>query len=238
METKLIAAELATAAGVKTVITLGSQPSRISAIISAYSSSPFTAETAPVVLASPDISERHVPPHTIFLPLPLPLPSRRFWILHALTPRGSVFIDEGAFKGIGNGGRLLPAGVVKVEGTWAAGQAVRVVVIKGLKGKKRTEGSWSESEDGGTGTNTPALEASEPDLTSLAIDVEEETVVGDHLDSDEKCLEVGRGLANYNSVDVDRLKGRKSSEIEKLLGYIESEHVVESITIFGRGRGK
>lgn len=59
-------------------------------------------------------------------------------------------------------------------------------------------------------------------------------------------VEVAKGLAQYNSVEIDRMKGRKrwaiidvflcicwwafSSEIEKLIGYVESEHVVDSIT--------
>lgn len=61
-------------------------------------------------------------------------------------------------------------------------------------------------------------------------------------------VEIGKGLAQYNSVEIDRLKGMKrcvfspgsdlpadlsrSSHIEKVLGYCESEHVVDSILIW------
>jgi len=43
--------------------------------------------------------------------------------------------------------------------------------------------------------------------------------------------EVGRGLANYNSEQIKRVKGMKSSYIAEALGYADSEYVVENITI-------
>lgn len=43
--------------------------------------------------------------------------------------------------------------------------------------------------------------------------------------------EVGRGLANYNSEQIRRVKGLKSSYIAETLGYADSEYVVENITI-------
>lgn len=43
--------------------------------------------------------------------------------------------------------------------------------------------------------------------------------------------EVGRGLANYNSAQIEKVKGLKSSYIAQLLGYADSEYVVENITI-------
>ncbi|KAG8756884.1 hypothetical protein FRC14_002568 [Serendipita sp. 396] len=44
-------------------------------------------------------------------------------------------------------------------------------------------------------------------------------------------VEVGRGLANYNSVEIAKVKGLKSSNIAQVLGYSDSEYVVENITI-------
>ena len=38
--------------------------------------------------------------------------------------------------------------------------------------------------------------------------------------------EVARGLANYSSTEIDRIKGCRSSEIEERLGYIEADCVV------------
>ena len=38
--------------------------------------------------------------------------------------------------------------------------------------------------------------------------------------------EFARGLANYSAEEVERIKGRKSSEIEGILGYKHSDEVV------------
>lgn len=57
--------------------------------------------------------------------------SRKWWITHGLHVAGTVVIDEGAYRAVGkreSGGRLLPAGVVRVEGPFASHQGVRIVV--------------------------------------------------------------------------------------------------------------
>ncbi|QRW15363.1 amino acid kinase family [Ceratobasidium sp. AG-Ba] len=46
-----------------------------------------------------------------------------------------------------------------------------------------------------------------------------------------ETIEVGRGLANYNSAEITKIMGQKSSQIVNLLGYADSEYVVENITI-------
>ncbi|KAJ2922522.1 hypothetical protein H1R20_g14560, partial [Candolleomyces eurysporus] len=60
-------------------------------------------------------------------------------------------------------------------------------------------------------------------------DVETETVTGEY--DDEDVIEVGRGLANYNYQQISKVKGMNSSQLRKILGYADSEHVVENITI-------
>lgn len=375
METKLIAAELATAAGCATVITLGSMPTRILTIVQNHSArtappSPMLGATAslsatgqatPVGAAAPrepspsalpgvefaaprpsssTIDETH-PPYTLFTPKISPLSSRRFWILHGLTPRGTVFVDEGAYRaltrgerdggGSGNGGRLLAAGVIRVEGAFAAGQAVRVCVLR-----RKARGAAAAST-----TTTPATAAAGRDRTrsrgrsddprtsaalgrtthgfSSASDAKPRTLSRasspDHFadrqwsrerrrndadadDNDERdeqrrftedmealqleesgegaggvaasvqtdedeVIEFGRGLSNYNSVEIDRVKGHRrcarcltcsfekgafrfadalaqtpSSDIEKIIGYVEAEHVVESIVELRAATGK
>lgn len=57
------------------------------------------------------------------------------------------------------------------------------------------------------------------------------TTVQSSVDDEWEEVEVGKGLAQYNSVEIDRIKGMKSSHIEQVLGYSESEHVVESIAL-------
>lgn len=241
METKLIAAELATAAGCATVITMGSFPARIVSIVQAHQSrtappSPQLPSTAtlpstssadpgtatPVERDPPSVSHRPgvefalpsstVPPHTLFTAKPSPLSSRRFWILHGLTPRGTVFVDEGAYRAIahgerdagsgGNGGRLLAAGVLRVEGTFAAGQAVRVCVIRGRTGnserRKARAASPREGEEAEEEALTQGIEKLDVGAAAQKEGNEEEK---------EEILEFGRGLTNYNSIEIDRVKG-------------------------------
>lgn len=69
------------------------------------------------------------------------LGARKLWIAFALPATGRVVVDEGAVRALQAGGRsLLAAGVVAVEGSFEAGDAVEVVdrrgsvVAKGLPG--------------------------------------------------------------------------------------------------------
>ncbi|MBT5072954.1 MAG: glutamate 5-kinase [Kordiimonadaceae bacterium] len=55
-----------------------------------------------------------------------PLASKKKWIAGALSPVGTIVIDEGAAKALRNGKSLLPAGVVKVEGDFKRGDTVKV----------------------------------------------------------------------------------------------------------------
>lgn len=304
METKLIAAELATAAGCSTVITLGSDPSRILPIVTANPSAAVrTAEEVAKEGVEFAASTSALPAHTLFTPQPRSLSSRRFWILHGLTPRGTVYVDEGAYhaitshssasgsrstgtaesqstngsrrNGSGNGGRLLPAGVVHVEGNFAAGQAVRVCVILGRqsqsarqrkprnqatarvvaesvpsslglqesadeesdwsvhRGHKREESADDDDDDDqelerSTSSLPPSVSTASvtaTTTTTAAAAAKRELVLKPH----ERVVEFGRGLTNYNSAEIERVKGLPSREIERVLGYVEAEHVVESV---------
>ncbi|KAG8753040.1 hypothetical protein FRC12_011687 [Ceratobasidium sp. 428] len=51
------------------------------------------------------------------------------------------------------------------------------------------------------------------------------------VDDEWEVVEVGRGLANYNSAEITKIMGQKSSQIVNLLGYADSEYVVENVTI-------
>jgi glutamate 5-kinase len=75
MVTKLVAADLATAAGVTTVITRGATPESILPIIEAQD-----IQTAPC--------------HTRFLAKTQPLVDRMWWILHGLHTAGTLVVDE------------------------------------------------------------------------------------------------------------------------------------------------
>ncbi|MEN9248429.1 MAG: glutamate 5-kinase [Gloeomargarita sp. GMQP_bins_120] len=104
MVTKIAAARIATAAGVRTVITDGRQPQNL-----------------PKILAGELIG-------THFLPQTPPIRARKRWLAHGLVPVGRLVVDAGAVRAICQQGRsLLPAGVMAVEGDFPAQSAVQVV---------------------------------------------------------------------------------------------------------------
>ncbi|KAL5512020.1 PRO1 [Sanghuangporus vaninii] len=298
METKLIAAEIATAAGVTTVITSSTHPERIFEIIeynkasrispssSSSSSAPSTPREPLSGRSSPSPEQTTPkkqddrdctpsphrspirPPHTIFFPAETPLRDLKSWTAHTLTPAGSVIIDAGAHLVLSrrdSGGRLLPAGVLGIKGSFASGQAVRIVVRKRkpeappVEEKdvttamaKATLASYAHGSPLITEPSTPVLQPAasmSSSITSLdqfsrssaltihphVSDEEQHHEYHDKEDEDTDdgwdVIEVGRGLANYNSAQIRRVKGMKSSNIPHVLGYADSEYVVENITI-------
>ena len=64
---------------------------------------------------------------TLFLPQPGKLRGRKRWIAFFHHPRGTVFVDAGARQAlIENGRSLLPPGVTRCEGDFAAGEIVSI----------------------------------------------------------------------------------------------------------------
>lgn len=224
MSTKITAARLATSAGVTTVITRSNKPGNIAsivrycesirtpssaprtpplrshhptessapagspsnlvktAIINGASSTPTTSQPG---TPQPRLDEPDRPPlHTRFLPDLHPIRDRYFWLLHGLTPHGTVYIDSGAHKALEDKAGLLPVGVVDVDGAFGQQECVRLVVVK------RTCAGSNE------------YEKSEP-----------------------APLEVGRALVNYSAAEIKWIRGVKSTEIEGVLGYADSEYV-------------
>ncbi|KAF8915203.1 Aspartate/glutamate/uridylate kinase [Mucidula mucida] len=232
METKIIAAEIATGAGVTTIVTSSKCPQDIFGIIEYHnsqraSSNPGTpAEPGgPILMPSHHYHERDL----------------KSWTSHTLFPSGSVIIDSES------GGRLLAAGVLGVLGAFASGQAVRIVILKSSENHEEPAGMQSL---GSTRPGTPSILAASSISSSVAsleplsrsdssTDVagkslpslpEGELVSGNIYDESD-VTEVGRGLANYNSAQIMKIKGLNSSYIPQLLGYADSEYVVENITI-------
>ncbi len=261
METKLIAAEIATAAGVTTIITSSRNPALLFAILESngVASGPSSGRVGPR------------PPHTLFAPSATPLRDLKAWTRHTLTPAGAVVIDSGAHSVLSrreSGGRLLAAGVLGVRGAFASGQAVRVLVRKGAAGAARDVEAAREEYVRGLAPTRPSTpratavspqQGAESDGTDGPLPDHGDSVVAadkDVVDSDEgqwEVEEVGRGLANYNSVQIEKVKGLNrfvcpvvcgtlflclqcngfySAHLERLLGYADSEYVVENVTIF------
>jgi glutamate 5-kinase len=101
MMTKISAAQIASGAGVRTVITQGREPQNIEKILQGEAIG------------------------TQFQPQPRPVSARKRWIAHGLVPAGTLVLDEGAVKAIQSAGKsLLAAGIVRLEGEFESQEAV------------------------------------------------------------------------------------------------------------------
>lgn len=140
MTTKLIAAELATNAGVTTIITLSSQPHYILNIVAHIQSQDgltLSIEEQRQIFAN-DVAQGKIPLHTRFLRLPIDTQiksDRRFWLLHGLKTKGALIIDLGCFQALTRKNRagLLPAGILEVVGTFHESECVSIKVIPDRK---------------------------------------------------------------------------------------------------------
>ena len=70
---------------------------------------------------------------TWFLSAANPLQSRKRWIAGTLVPMGRLYIDQGAASALSRGKSLLPAGVRRIEGSFARGDAVSIVSELGVE---------------------------------------------------------------------------------------------------------
>ncbi|KAH8425644.1 glutamate 5-kinase [Aspergillus melleus] len=186
MSTKIVAAKLGTSAGVTTVITRSSKPGNVHEIVKYLQRIQNVSHTQSAAADEEGNTIPAPPLHTRFLPSEDPIQSRSFWLLHGLKPRGTIFIDQGAYIALQNKANLLPAGVSDVDGTFAQQEAVRIVVIQKVS----------------------------PDSLN-----------GDFLHHGQEPKEVGRALVNYSSHEIARIKGHRSTQIQSLLGYADSEYV-------------
>ena len=95
--------------------------------------------------------------------------SFKLWLKHAKPAHGRVAVDEGAARMLReSGSSLLPVGIVAVEGSFDAGDAIEVT-------------------------------------------------------SGEEVI--GKGIANYSSEEVERIKGLKSSQVRELIPHAAEEAV-------------
>ncbi len=101
--TKISAARIAIAAGVRTVITEGKSPRNIEKI-----------------LQGADLG-------TQFEPQLEPTSARKRWIAYGLVPMGKLYLDAGAIAAISQAGKsLLAAGIKTVEGVFDTQEAVQL----------------------------------------------------------------------------------------------------------------
>lgn len=209
MTTKLIAAELATSAGVTTIICKSSVPGNIHAIVkyiqshdsprlgpvddsdskSARGTSAAGLENNETVQQQTlkSLASSNVPLFTRFLPKRHPIRDREFWLLHGLNAHGKLYIDRGAYRAItrSNKAGLFPVGIIALEGVFHTAECVEVYAAQ----RSGEEGKSNE------------------------------------IDTHIEPILIGRALVNYSSTEIERIKGIQSSEIDKILGYADSEYV-------------
>ncbi len=146
MKSKIIAAEMATSANIEVVVAKGDRPGVITAIAAGEKAG------------------------TRFRPLKSSMSSFKLWLKYGRPSSGSIVVDEGAATAIKRRGKsLLPAGVTRVEGHFAAGEAVDVLFRK-----------------------------------------------------DGRRL-IGKGISNFSSDELRRIKGMQSRQVMKLLPHGEEE---------------
>jgi len=137
MRSKVAAAEMAGEAGIPAVICNGTTP-----------------RTLRAAAAGEAVGTR-------FAPQPVRASSFKLWLKYAKPTHGRLAIDAGAARVLReSGSSLLPVGIVAVEGSFGAGDAVEVVTSGEL---------------------------------------------------------IGKGVCNYSSDEVERIKGMKSADVRELM---------------------
>jgi glutamate 5-kinase len=122
MRSKVVAAEMATAAGIPAVICNGLRPGVLGAVLAdgAREGTHFPAQAA-----------RYS--------------SFKLWLRYAKPSHGTIVVDSGAARALRDGGTsLLPVGVVEVRGGFEAGDAVHVTEGASVIGKGITNYSAPE----------------------------------------------------------------------------------------------
>ncbi|KAI1752842.1 glutamate 5-kinase [Xylaria castorea] len=254
MGTKIVAARLATSAGVTTVITRSSSPGNIVKIVrylqatkgiktsasqSSLSEANHTTGESTAVATPAETPSHHTtctaldalaleepPLHTRFLPLSPPIRDRYFWLLHGLAPHGTLYIDAGAHAALSDKAGLLPVGVLDVEGNFAQQEAVRLVVVDRRAAPAAAAAAAAAAVIASADANHSS---SSTPRSSTPVPVSAKW---------EACnpVEVGRALVNYAAPEIVRIKGHRSGKIGELLGYADSEYVAhrENISLFRR----
>ncbi|HLW95441.1 MAG TPA: glutamate 5-kinase [Solirubrobacteraceae bacterium] len=112
MRSKVVAADMATAAGIATVICNGEREGVLAAALAGEARGTF------------------------FAPREQRYSSFKLWLRYAKPSRGTIVVDAGAARALRDGGTsLLPVGVVEVRGAFDSGDAVDVVEGDTLIGK-------------------------------------------------------------------------------------------------------
>lgn len=223
MSTKIVAARLATAAGVTTIITRSSKPGNISAIVK-YAESQKVFRSGPRTPSRSSSSEGiELPAHT----LPTSQSTDSSHLLkkaiingadEASTPRLDVperpplhtrFLPDDhpirdRYFWLLHG--LAPHGTIYIDS--GAHKALEDKAGLLPVGVVDVEGSFSQQE-------------------AVRIVVVKRVARGstEYEKSDPPPIEVGRALVNYSATEIRLIRGLKSTDIHNILGYADSEYV-------------
>lgn len=96
--------------------------------------------------------------HTLFHAEANPVTARKAWIAGHLEPRGTLTVDAGAVRALGQGRSLLPAGVTAVSGRFGRGDAVRVVDEAGAEIARGLVAYDADDADRIRGRNSSTIE--------------------------------------------------------------------------------
>jgi len=125
MGSKILAAELAASAGIRTVIAGGAEPDVLGPIVAGEGRG------------------------TRFAPDAGALPAFKLWILHGKPVAGRIHVDEGARRAVAEeGASVLAIGVAATEGRFEPGDAVELVGPDGRAFAKGIAGASSRDLDG------------------------------------------------------------------------------------------
>ncbi|KAL5119147.1 Glutamate 5-kinase [Pleosporales sp. CAS-2024a] len=267
MSTKIVAARLATSAGVTTIITKSSKPGNIGAIMrhaeqerkkglssrnSLHDDTPSSSSmppdlststaslnTSPPTPCTPSSmpNPEPVPLHTRFLPISHPIRDRYFWILHGLAPHGTIYIDQGAWNALNDKAGLLPVGIVDVEGHFAQQEAVRLVVVKRLSSGSKSYPTTPAATSHGVHAPIPVRHHHPPLTHGHSLTNEGPKPYELHNPAP---VEIGRAVVNYSAAEVRRIMGLHSTQIREALGYADSEYVAlrENVAFVGKERSR
>jgi glutamate 5-kinase len=125
MRSKVVAADMATAAGIETVICNGERDGVLAAVLAGGSEG------------------------TLFVAREQRYSSFKLWLRYAKPSRGTIVVDAGAARALREGGTsLLPVGVVEVRGEFDQGDAVDVVELGAAAGAGEARGEAAEQPIG------------------------------------------------------------------------------------------
>lgn len=202
MKTKLIAADLATKAGVMTLVMRSEQPNNITKIIEYVDANNFKDLQSDEEVAV--LNDLGLPLHTKFLPIDndLKLENRQFWLLHGLVSKGSIIIDKEIYQNI----------------------------LEDNSENENSDGVLSIDYQGGLpASGIIDIQDTFHELDCVNLKVGRRLSNGE-LDPDFPLKTVGRARCNYTSTELNKIKGiNRGESVTDFLGYSGSDSEEMSI---------